>query len=649
VAEPEPVRRTPDALPPGTNSWEGGHPFDVRAVEGTDSYPVNPTATFYGPAAGANQPPTVSSDVIEVIQAVDLPRIPGFRMLRVIAQGGMGTVFEAIHIATDRVVALKVINAGWANNNDFRARFEREVKTLAALKHENIVPIYDAGSWQGLPFLTMEFVACRTLSHHLPALRRDLPRACWVLVQVARAVHYLHGNGIVHRDLKPLNILISPGGKPLVADFGLVRPMDDDSELSLTHVPLGTRQYMSPEQTRGGRENYTPACDIWALGVILYELLAGARPFEHEDTVELFHRIRTELPRPIPPDANAPPGLVAIALRCMQKAPADRYATAADLARDLERWRAGEVIPLPPPPAPPAKSEVAPAVAVVAPPALAPRRRVRWVIAVAALCALLGFSGVPPKEATPPKQEPVRTINERLQAGEVVYIVGEKGLPRVGYRTLPGTHGVPTTECEGHLTLNSAGMAAIEFDTGPLPPAYQLEGEIAVVGDRNDLSAAGFFAGRKETDSEQGKQQTAVFLIQTNRFQEENQPRMTETVFLELHRWVDTPFKDRTSVQSKRRDVQLAPEEGKRELIWNTFSLVVELGRIAANWRHESVGAIANDVALKNFNGFYRLSHRKSTPPFHSPVFGPGFGLTVNNATAVFKNVRIVPLNLPAN
>src|SRR5262249_18652634 len=129
VAEPEPARRMPDALPPGTTSWEGGPPFNIRVVEGTASYPINPTATFPGAATGANQPPTASVGRIETIEVPDLPRIPGYRVIRIVGQGGMGTVFEAIHLTTDRTVALKIINAGWADENDFRARFEREVKT----------------------------------------------------------------------------------------------------------------------------------------------------------------------------------------------------------------------------------------------------------------------------------------------------------------------------------------------------------------------------------------------------------------------------------------------------------------------------------------------------------------------------------------
>ncbi len=218
-----------------------------------------------------------------------------------------------------------------------------------------------------------------TSPHHLAVLRRELSSAAQMLAQVAQAVDYLHTNGIVHRDLKPLNILITSDNKPMVADFGLVRPIDGDSELSLTLVPLGTRQYMSPEQTRGGRGNCKPSCDIWALGIILYELLAGFRPFEHEDTVELFHRIRTVPPPRIPLGSNS-----ALRLRpscgsvCRNRPP-----TAMP---PRQSWHAIWTAGVPGKKSPPLL-ETTPPVALLTP--VSSRRRVRY-LATAAMILLLG-------------------------------------------------------------------------------------------------------------------------------------------------------------------------------------------------------------------------------------------------------------------
>src|SRR5262249_42692281 len=150
----------------------------------------------------------------------------------------------------------------------------------------------DAGYWQGFPYLAMKYVPGGTLAQHLGRIRGDLPAAVRLVALVARAVDRLHADGGLHRDLKPMNILLGEGDNPLVADFGLARWIDDDSDLTVTGNPLGTRQYMAPEQTLGRKSDYAPTCDIWGLGVVLYEVLTGHRPFAHQDPVELFRQIR---------------------------------------------------------------------------------------------------------------------------------------------------------------------------------------------------------------------------------------------------------------------------------------------------------------------------------------------------------------------
>ncbi|MBM3983666.1 MAG: serine/threonine protein kinase, partial [Planctomycetes bacterium] len=369
MAEPEPPR-TPDTRAAGTASWLDVPPLDAPAVAGTAPYPLDHTASF-APAPPEAVTVSFGADATRPNPNPDIPQIPGFQMLSVLGDGGMGTVFKALHLKMNKVVALKLIKSGWARDRDFHVRFAREVKTLARLDHPNVVPIFDASSWSGLPYLTMKFVAGKTLYHHLERLRHDLPAAARLLAKVARAVGYLHTKGIVHRDLKPLNILVDTGDEPLVADFGLVRPTDADdaADLSITLVPLGTRQYMSPEQTMGGRENYTPACDIWALGIILYELFTGRRPFEDDGETDIFHRIRFDDPPPFAQLApDVPPELEAIVRHCLEKRPENRYARAADVADDLERWLAGQSVAAPPVPAAPAQPPVQ---LVVAP----PRRR----------------------------------------------------------------------------------------------------------------------------------------------------------------------------------------------------------------------------------------------------------------------------------
>jgi eukaryotic-like serine/threonine-protein kinase len=343
-----------------------------------------------------------------------------------------------------------------------RARFEREVRTLARLDHRNIVQVYDAGVWRGQPFLTMQFVRGRTLAHQLPQLRTDLPAACRVLARVARAVAYLHSEGVVHRDLKPLNVLIADDGAPLVADFGLARSARDTAEVTATGQPVGTQPYMSPEQTAGGREGAQPACDIWALGVILYELLAGDRPFEHDDRGALFKLIRCAPTPPIAAHMLAPPELEGIARRCLAKNPADRYPSASELADHLEAWAQGEPVVLPPePPAPVERAARAPA-----------RRAALWARAAALACAVAVLaSGGGPAPSAPP------TANERLDRGETLVLLDATGDAQFPVEpTLPGS-ALHRHEL-GFAVMSGGTHQVVRFKTGPLKFPLEVSADV---------------------------------------------------------------------------------------------------------------------------------------------------------------------------
>jgi serine/threonine-protein kinase len=296
---------------------------------------------------GALFPPSDAGDSAptEFLPPEQLPTVSGYEVLGVLGHGGMGVVFRARHLRLNRPVALKMILAGPYANPDERKRFVQEAEAVAGLRHPNIVQVYDAGDIDGRPYFTMELVDCGRLSEKVNGVPQPAREAAALVATVADAVHAAHQNGIVHRDLKPSNILLCPDGTPKVTDFGLARRLEVDSEISLTGRPIGTPSYMAPEQARGDKAAIGPATDVYALGTILYELLTGRPPFRAETSSGTMQQVLHEDPEPPSRwNSGVPRDLETICLKCLQKEPGQRYATAAALAEDLRRFLRGEAI-----------------------------------------------------------------------------------------------------------------------------------------------------------------------------------------------------------------------------------------------------------------------------------------------------------------
>jgi len=211
-----------------------------------------------------------------------------YELLEFIARGGMGLVYRARHVPLDRIVALKVIATGALAAPDFVERFRIEAKAAASLDHPHIVSIYEVGEHEGQQFFSMRLVEGRSLAVGAEPLRLEPPTVAALMAKVARAVHYAHQRGILHRDVKPGNILLDARGEPFLTDFGLAKLLEHDSDVTQTVAMLGTPAYMSPEQARGATKQLTTASDIYSLGAVLYELLAGRPPFTAASTVEIF-------------------------------------------------------------------------------------------------------------------------------------------------------------------------------------------------------------------------------------------------------------------------------------------------------------------------------------------------------------------------
>src|SRR5262245_50328332 len=266
-----------------------------------------------------------------------------YRLGECLGRGGMGVVFKAHDAQLDRTVALKIPFLA-DEGPELRQRFAREARAAATLQHANICPVFDVGEFRGTPYLTMAFIEGRSLAKALEAGQLFTPAQIALLVRkLARAMHEAHAHGVVHRDLKPANVLLRPNGEPVIMDFGLARRGDDDRSAGLTRRGelIGTLEYMAPEQVEGDNAAVSPSADVYALGVVLYELLTGRRPFAGSSTA-LIAAVLLRQPRP-PSELRpgVPAQLEEICARAMAKHPAERYPTMAQFAAALTEFLRG--------------------------------------------------------------------------------------------------------------------------------------------------------------------------------------------------------------------------------------------------------------------------------------------------------------------
>jgi hypothetical protein len=305
-------------------------------------------------AAPATQPRPAGATAPQGVVTTRLNRAEGppqvfgdYELLREVARGGMGVVYKARQVALDRIVALKMILAGRLAADDDLVRFRTEAEAAARLQHPNIVTVFEVGDHGGQHYYSMEFVEGQTLSQRLSSGPLPGRLAARYARQVARAVHYAHRHGILHRDLKPSNILIDGQDEPKVTDFGLAKRLGGRGESGQTRTGavLGTPSYMAPEQAAGKTKEIGPAADVYGVGAVLYECLTGRPPFRAETPVDTVMQVIENTP--VPPrllNPNVDPDLETICLKCLEKDPRARYASAEALAEDLQRYLNGESI-----------------------------------------------------------------------------------------------------------------------------------------------------------------------------------------------------------------------------------------------------------------------------------------------------------------
>jgi len=350
--------------------WSGGDGPPVACpVCGAALKSMPPTLVLSsGPTTAPAPEPTLPlPDQAAPRRAAGVSSVAGYEVLGELGRGGMGVVYKAREPRLNRVVALKMVLSGEHAGPQELARFETEARAVARLSHPNIVRIYAVGESEGRPFLSLEFVDGGSLERRLRDGPLPPPEAAALVATLARAVQHAHDHGVIHRDLKPANVLleIAPGlpgvdtrppasrglyGMPKITDFGLARQLQEDVRQTQSGSIMGTPGYMAPEQACGNIEQIGPPCDVYALGAILYECLTGKPPFQAGTAFDTLMLVLDQ--EPTPPrrlSASVPRDLETIALKCLEKAPPRRYATAGELADDLERYVAGEPILARPP------------------------------------------------------------------------------------------------------------------------------------------------------------------------------------------------------------------------------------------------------------------------------------------------------------
>ena len=301
--------------------------FDRTSEWGADRQPAPTSDT--SPGVSEHTAAFTASDPVSPLaapKAVTLPCDFGdYELQQEIAHGGMGVVYRAKQKSLARIVALKMILPHLVATEIAIERFEREARSAAALDHPNIVPIYEIGERMGRYYFTMAFIEGTTLKARVADQTLTRKEILDLFVPITEAVAFAHERGIIHRDLKPDNVLIDSQGRPRITDFGLAKPTSGSAELTSTGQILGTPAYMAPEQALGGDRKIGPEADVYALGSILFFLLAGEPPFGGQSVTEILFRVVNDAVPDAPQRAVGMTDLDSICRKCLQKAPAARF------------------------------------------------------------------------------------------------------------------------------------------------------------------------------------------------------------------------------------------------------------------------------------------------------------------------------------
>jgi serine/threonine-protein kinase len=567
----------------------------------------------------------------------DWPRLPGYQVVGRLGQGGVGTVYEARDLALGRTVALKVLQSGTSLDPGQVLRFHSEAQAMARLDHPHVVPIYGEGEHEGRLYFTMKLMAGGSLAQNLPRLTADLRGAVALMEKVARAVQFLHDKKVIHRDLKPLNILLDGAGEPYVSDFGLAKLLDSDLEMTQSGALVGTVAYMSPEQAGGQTGRIGPLSDVWALGVILFQLLTGTQPFAGGHREEVLCRILAAAPpepRTVRPEIDR--DLEAIVLRCLRRRPAERYPSAGALAGALAGWLAGERRP--------ASSVGWPGRVL-----RGVRARPLWGLAAlgatAALAAALLLPGAKPRgksDSQPPgdigPRPPVAPAPPEPLPPDALRLIGDHGPPATLRWLLGGADAAVVNENpDVPFSFRSSRVSMGELHAGPPWPRFRFAAEVRHDGGEKN-GEVGIYLAHREYASPRGTYHGYCKLG----FSESPQDRR----YRRLEFWMgccpevnpDSP----TSLHSLARPYSLPQDDrvpaGERP--WRPLAVAVTPSEV----RVYSDGTCIATEPMKEL----RRKAADQSAKAHVPGldFNPagGLGIYAHQATASFRRVVLAPL-----
>jgi serine/threonine-protein kinase len=571
-------------------------------------------------------------------------RFGRYQVLAEVGRGGMGVVYQARDTVLGRLVALKTLRSGPLALAEEVERFYREARAEAQLHHPHIVEVLDIGQAGDDHYFAMAFATGGSLALCHDRFHAGPGRAVELLEKVARATQFAHDKGIIHRDLKPSNILLDEHGEPLVADFGLVRFLDSDVDLTRTGEPLGTPAYMAPEQADG---RATAQSDVWALGVILYELLTGQRPFAGQACTEMSHHIRTaDPPRPRVLRPGLDRGLETIALKCLEKDPARRYASAGALAEDLARWRRSEPITARPEGWPRRFWRGV-------------RRRVRKATAalvfgcvliaaaVAIYLAAMQRTDLRVERKDDPDQ-PIKDAQHQLAAGHAVTLIGETGPPR--WSRSPTGKAVQSAGAarDYPFAMSSIEPALLELLPDPQLPRYRFRAEV-----RHDTGAGpgevGIYFAYNSLVTAKGVEHRfwqLTFNDQQGAFPPVPGQGSEYEVALRCQRYrpagEDPGAKIRIMPGPQKSFAPAVPPNGPAQT-WRQLAVEVTPEKVWVFWEGEAIGCISGEQ-LRKVSREVLTNPRDPIDPPAGDAPGVALGLYVHRSTAAFRSVVIEPL-----